>query len=156
MPAEGKKVAIGVGLAAGLASLWYFATRAKANPPPEDAYPDVQVSMGWHSDPEFTVGSTHSAVVTLSNPTQWDWTYRIDLLLGGQIVGTKNVSIPALSSKNVSFTVIFTNEGTLTVSVEVTEQSRGIFLGAFAFAPVVVVPIPEPEPEVVVVSLTWS
>jgi len=155
MSAEGKKVAIGAGLAAGLAGLVFLATRAQANPPPEDAYPDVQVAMGWHSDPEFTVGSTHSAVVTLGNPTPWDWKYIVDLLVGDQVVGSKEVSIPALGSKDASFTITFPEEGTFSVVVEVTEKSRGIFLGAFSFDPVVVLPVP-PEPEIEVVGITWT
>lgn len=80
-------------------------------------------TAGLATASEFEPGVAKTATVSMSNPTDKSWTYSAELYLGeGKVAtsGRKSFSIPANSSKDISFTVIMPSaEGTYPVFIDV-------------------------------------
>jgi hypothetical protein len=119
---KGEKAALaGVGVA-GAGGLIYVATKKKPTPPPPDAEPDVAVSLVWDGDvtPEFAAGSTHIASITVVNPSEWGWRYRVEFYFGDALEKSWTITLPPGYEQVLKRQVVMPIEpGQYTVGVDI-------------------------------------
>lgn len=104
---------------------------------------------------EFESESSHVAHLTLHNPTQQDWLYRVDFYLGQTcIFWGRELSVPAGETRETSETIIMpSSPGEYPVKAQVWELTTGVYLGDFEFDTVTIVAPPVPTEEV---ELVWD
>ena len=101
---------------------------------------------------EFYAGSEHSAYITVSNSTLWDWTYELTLKVGSMAI-SREVAVAAGKSGQVIIPVVMpATPAELAVSLSVKEVSTGEDLGSYDFETISVVAQPQPDVEV---TLGW-
>lgn len=106
-------------------------------------------------DPEFGPGVLKTATATMTNPTGKSWAYTAELYLGeGKVAtsGTKSFTIPANSSKDVSFSVTMPSaEGTYPVFIDV--YVAGALIAAYRGTEDIVITI---APAIEVGPIIWA
>jgi len=111
---------------------------------------------------QYPAGYTITAELTLTNPTQWDWTYTVRCWLGPDpyswwpIIVQQDITVPAGQSRTL------TNEafvfpaaiGIYYPQAEAWEKNSQQYLGLFEFMPIELVTPPPPTSEEI--SFMWA
>ena len=112
--ADKKKVALGLGIVGGVIGVIVLATRAKAAPP----IPPAEISLGdlTVNPPEVNPGQKVTVSVIVTNIGGMVGSYEV--ILGGDFMATKMVTLEPGESKAVTFEVTPTELGMYLVSVD--------------------------------------
>ena len=115
------------------------------------AEPEVIARIKWHSDAEFDIGSTHEAVVTVTNPTRATWNYNVELLVGDFYDLSQNILLVGGASGPLSYSVTMPNiEDSYAVAVKIYNADTDKLIHTFPFAKIVV------KTGVIVPTIPWG
>lgn len=112
--ADKKKVALGLGVVGGVIGIIVLATRAKAAPPIPPA--EISLSDLTINPPEVNPGGKVTISVIVTNIGGMVGSYEV--ILGGDFMAAKTVTLEPGESKAVSFEVTPTELGVYSVSVD--------------------------------------
>jgi len=143
MKKETKEGLAVVGTMLGVVGGIYAITKVEAAPPEK---PAVQLKLEWHSDPEFFTDSIHSASVTVTNPTDWFWTYGLELFVAGTSLGILEIALDAHTSSTLTWAdvVMPSIEGEYLVYILPICITTGESLARVDFEPVIIIPLFDP------------
>jgi len=104
-----------------LLGLGYLIYKRITAPPPEA--PAIEfVKIEWLSPGEFYEGEERTVRLTFRNPTRWEWTYDVGVVLGPKSA-TLRVTIPPGEEESVTATLTMPTPGTYDLEVFVVEVS---------------------------------
>lgn len=132
-------------------------------------YPAVEVRIGGiGGDPTFDTGSTHMALLRVTNPTAWDWVYEITIsspaFAAWRLAGIgafmsppvlfPSATVPAGSyqEQDVEVAMISTPSIGQPVTISIREVTTGIDLGTIAAEAITLVELAVPAVDA---TLTW-
>lgn len=116
-----------------------------------EAAPGVLARIEWHSDPQFDIGSIHTAIVTVTNPTRATWNYNARLVVGDFYDLSQPILLAGGASGPLSYSVTMPGvEGRYSVTVMIYNADTDKLIRTFHFDPIDV------KAEVVVPTIPWG
>lgn len=112
--ADKKKVAIGLGIGGSVLGIIILATRAKAAPP----IPPAEITLGDLTVNPFEVNPGEKVTVSVIVTNIGGMVGSYEVILGGDFMATKTVTLESGESKAVTFDIIPIELGVYSVSVD--------------------------------------